>query len=137
MNACKIYVMVSNCFIWTIHQYCPLINFVVDFINHGLAKLLRPQDAVRALYSGLTKTTTGGFYRAWLFMRLFRWFQEMNPSTQKRYWYGFSLERLLMHIFVNPLTHTAQGYGLFTVIISMCLIGWFLDMNFLPQRAQG
>ena len=29
------------------------IDILIDFINLGLAKLLRPQDAVRALYVGL------------------------------------------------------------------------------------
>ena len=29
------------------------IDLVVEFINLGLTKCLRPQDAVRALYSGL------------------------------------------------------------------------------------
>ena len=47
MNACTIYVMASNG-LESIHQFCPLINFVLDFINLGLAKLLRPQDVVRA-----------------------------------------------------------------------------------------
>ena len=58
MKACKFYNMASNdlespCFIRRLYQFCPLINFVVDFINLGLAKLLQPQDAVRTLYSGL------------------------------------------------------------------------------------
>ena len=55
MNACTIYVMASNG-LESIHQFCPLINFVLDFINLGLAKLLQPQDAVRSLYSGLCVT---------------------------------------------------------------------------------
>ena len=35
---------------WQFHRH---IDLVVDFINLGLAKQLRPQDAVRALHVGL------------------------------------------------------------------------------------
>ena len=38
---------------WQVYRH---IYLVVDFINLGLTKLLRPQDAVRALYVGLTIT---------------------------------------------------------------------------------
>ena len=38
----------SLCFICTVHQFGPLINFVADFINSGLTKQLWPKDAVCA-----------------------------------------------------------------------------------------
>ena len=35
-------------FICIIHKFCLLINVILNFINLGLAKLVWPQDAVRA-----------------------------------------------------------------------------------------
>ena len=43
-------------FYWHNSSTLPFYKFVVDFINLGLARLLRPQDAVRALYFGLVHT---------------------------------------------------------------------------------